>query len=536
MRAALGIFALAAVSLAAAAAATGRAAPPKTGYVVHFDFLKSAEEGRDLVRIAQRAGARVINLVPPAHVWENPAALGMLDAILDEIARRRLSLIFTRIDAAYPPDAQGRRYYYLYSRILTEPGLLPNGQATNGYFRTTAGLESYAAWMEEETRYYARRFGRLPNLLAINLGPFSEAFSSERSGFLEYMKETDLYEITQYTAPAARLFHGWLAARFGDVAGVNREYGSRFALIQDVPLPLDESDPRFGRPELAYYDFARSINDWFVERYERCRRIWHEASGRADVPFILQLNGGETEKIEKGRPALAAFDLPGWIARADALALSLYSNSGYPDLGNASIRATVRLSALARDLGKDVFVVETGCEEPNVVLDPEELRFLARVALDLEPRTFIYEFLKEKFDEPYPDNPGKLVTAAGRIRRPAFEALRGLFEELGRSRPQLEPAGLYARIDPEAARGNARAGTLNSALYDLAADFPIRFVPPEARAIVRPGVPVLALDGTVSPPNENLSRLLRDVPPSGSAERQEWRKAVLELLAHVAGR
>jgi len=29
---------------------------------------------------------------------------------------------------------------------------------------------------------------------------------------------------------------------------------------------------------------------------------------------------------------------------------------------------------------------------------------------------------------------------------------------------------------------------------------------------------------------------LRDIPPSGSTERQEWRKAVLELLAHVAGR
>ena len=158
MRAALGTLALAAVSLAATAAATDRAAPPKTGYVVHFDFLKNAGEGRDLVRIAQRAGARVINLVPPAHVWENPAALAMLDAILDEIARRRLSLIFTRIDAAYPPDARGRRYYYLYSRILTEPGLMPNGQETNAYFRTTAGLESYAAWMEEETRYYARRF------------------------------------------------------------------------------------------------------------------------------------------------------------------------------------------------------------------------------------------------------------------------------------------------------------------------------------------------------------------------------------------
>ena len=53
--------------------------------------------------------------------------------------------------------------------------------------------------MEEETRYYAEHFGSLPNLIGINLGPFSEPFSAERCGFLEYMDESRTYEITQYT-------------------------------------------------------------------------------------------------------------------------------------------------------------------------------------------------------------------------------------------------------------------------------------------------------------------------------------------------
>ena len=52
--------------------------PPKPGFVVHFDFISNAREGRDLVKIAARAGAKVINVVPPAHIWENRKALEML--------------------------------------------------------------------------------------------------------------------------------------------------------------------------------------------------------------------------------------------------------------------------------------------------------------------------------------------------------------------------------------------------------------------------------------------------------------------------
>lgn len=56
--------------------------PPKPGFVVHFDFISNAREGRELVKIAASAGAKVINVVPPAHIWENRQALEMLDEIL----------------------------------------------------------------------------------------------------------------------------------------------------------------------------------------------------------------------------------------------------------------------------------------------------------------------------------------------------------------------------------------------------------------------------------------------------------------------
>src|SRR5207245_1060274 len=124
-------------------------------FVVHFDFIRSVREARALVRVAAEQGAGVISIVPPAHVWENRTALAMLDAIVAEAGRLRLQIVFARIDAAYPPDAHGERENYLYGRILTEAGRLPDGEPTVAYFLTTAGRKGYVEWMLEETRYYA---------------------------------------------------------------------------------------------------------------------------------------------------------------------------------------------------------------------------------------------------------------------------------------------------------------------------------------------------------------------------------------------
>jgi hypothetical protein len=505
--------------------------PPKPGFVINFDFISNVREGRDLVRIAARAGARIINVVPPAHIWENKLAVQMLDGILEEISHHKLSLIFTRIDASYPPErGQAERFHYLYGKILTDLGVMPNGRKTAEYFRTTVGRKGYSEWMEEETRYYAKHYGGYANLLGINLGPFSEPFASERGGFLEYENETQRYEITQYTPEGRDWYHHWLNRQYGSIQSVNSEYGASFAAIEEVPLPLNETDRRFDKPELAYFDFARSLNDWLVENYQNCRRIWHEESGRSDVPFILQFSGTLPEKLVNGHPGHAAFDVPGWIAIADAVGLSLYTNSGYEDFGHASVQAMVNLAALARDLYKDVFVLEGGSEAPNVILDKGELQFYGAVARKLNPKTYIYEFIKDQYDTPYESNPGTLVTSKGKIRRPAFQALQKLFVELSADKTPPEPPAIYYISDSLAARGNPQIGFLNAALYDIASDAAVRWMPKGSESTMHPGVWILTSGGNVSPENAQLSQLMRNIPEVDAEGRETWRRAVLEAI------
>jgi len=228
--------------------------PPKPGYVLHFDFISDVRDALALLSIAERAGAKVINVVPPAHIWENKFALDLFGTILDEIGRRRLSLVISRIDASYPPDEGGKRYNYLYGRILSEPGRMPDGETTTEYFLATAGRDGYDEWMEEETRYYAEHYGGLTNLIGINLGPFSEPFTSQRGGFLEYTDSTRSYELTQYTPSALRLWHRWLTVHFKEVSSLNEAYGASFGAFDAVPMPLNENDARFGRPQVAYFD------------------------------------------------------------------------------------------------------------------------------------------------------------------------------------------------------------------------------------------------------------------------------------------
>ena len=273
----------------------------------------------------------------------------------------------------------------------------------------------------------------------------------------------------------------------------------------------------------------RALNDWFQERYERCRRIWHEVSGRTDVPFILQFNGFELGKLVNGRPSYTALDLPGWVARADAIGLSVYTNNGYSDYGHRSVKSTVNFLALAREMGKAVFVLESGTEAPNVILPPEEVEFFGTAALKLHPRTFIYEFFKETFDETYPSNPGKIVSAQGEIREDALNTLRGLFRRIESADVNLEEPALYAQFDPLASRNNSHAGDVSAALYDLASEVPIRWIPKGVNIREHPGVPTVLPDGSVSG-NESLARYLESIPRAETPERDRWREEAAYLL------
>lgn len=515
----------------ACAVASDAQAAPRPGFVVHFDCLRDEAEARALVQVAAAQGAGVISIVPPAHVWENPTALRMLNAIVADAGRLRLQIIFARIDAAYPPTVNGQRENYLYGKILSEPGRLPDGRATVEYFLTTAGRAGYTEWMEEETRYYAAHYGRLPNLIGFTVGPFVEPFASERGGFLQYDDRTDRYELTQYTPEARRLWARWLRAHFRTVEALNHAYGSAFPAIDRVPLPTNERDVRFSRPQAAYTDFVSALNSWFFRAYRRCRAIWHQASGRDSVPFILQFSGFEAEKLAMGRPGLAAFDLPAWIAGADAVGLSLYSNGGYPDRGHASIVATIRVLALARELGKDVFVLEAGYENPVALADPGELAFLAEAAAALAPRTWIYEFLKEKFNESSVGNPGKLVGADGALREGAAQAVRHAFARL-RDAPPEEPR-LRVEVDAAAIRTDRQVGLAANAMYGLAEVVAVRWTAPGVRPGDSRAAPLVHL-GQERRPVDPLAALLLAVPEPGTDKRDEWVRAVAARLA--AGR
>jgi hypothetical protein len=514
-----------------AAGPAARVAPPtRVGFVVHFDCLADEAEARAAVRVAAEQGARVVSIVPPAHVWENAKAVAMLEATVAEARRRVMQIVFMRIDASYPPDRRGHRENYLYGHILTEPGRLSDGRPSADFFLTTAGRAGYAEWMEEETRYYASHYGSLPNLIGIGVGPFVEPFASERGAFLQWDPQTERYELAQYTPEAAELWHEWLRAHYADVAGVNREYETAFGSIADVPMPATDEDARFARAGEAYFDFARTFNDWFLARYESCQRLWHEAGGRPEVPFILQFSGLEAEKIANGRPGLAAFDLPQWIARADAVGLSLYANGGYEDHGHASIVAMVRLAALARAMGKDTFVLESGYEAPNVLADRRELAFLAEVSRPLSPRTWIYEFLKDKFDEQYASNPGKILGATGRVRTSAAKAVREAFRRAttpgGAERPALRVA-----VDARATRTNRRLAWLANGLFDLASALPLLWVAGDAA--VESEAPLIRVDESLQP-TDPLRAALLSVPEPDFDSRAAWRERVAAALGVVA--
>lgn len=517
---------LLALALAASASASA-ATPVRVGFVIHFDCIENKAEARQAVANAAENGAEVVSIVPPAHVWENATAVEMLDTVVSEATRRGLQIIFARIDAAFPRDRHGVRENYLYAQILIDPGRLPDGRRSADFFLTTAGRPGYGEWMEEETRYYARHYGGLPNLIGISVGPFVEPFASERGGFLQYVDRTQHYELTQYTPETNRLWHEWLAEHVGDIAAVNGEYDSRFASADAVPLPRSDEDHRFGRPQRAYFDLVRTLNDWFLSAYERCRRAWHEESGRADVPYILQFSALEGEKIAKGRRGLAAFDLPHWIDAADAVGLSLYSNGGYADRGHSGIEAMVRFAGLARREGKDAFVLESGYEAPNVLADAGELQFLARAPRALSPRTFIYEFLRDKFDEQYRANPGKLFRADGRARPAAVRAVREAFVAARQGEAPPPAPALRVIVNAAATRDDRRLALLANALFDLATVVDVQWTTNDKQDGEGP---LVRLDASLQP-TDALRTALLAVPEPGD-KRVGWCREVARLLAH----
>ncbi len=473
------LLAVACVSIADAAPP-----PPRVGFTLHWDFFSSAAEAEQLVAFALDNGAEILNVVPPPHIWEDPESLGILRRIFALTAQRGVGVVLNRIDGSSLPGPDGKRFSWLYGRVLTERGRLPSGQPTPEFFLATVGRTDYERWLREETAYYAESFSGEPNLLAFSVGLFNEPFVSQRGSLLCFDPTTDSYEIAQYTPYAAAVWHRYLVEKFYDVPSVNRRYRASFAALGDVPMPRSEGDRAFGDAGAAYFDFVSAINAWVVARLEECRSLWH-ARSRRPVPFVLQFSGYVPEKFEKGRPAFVALDIFDWMQRADALGLSAYTNCEYPDWGHASLTAMVSFLRLGRVLGKPVFVLECGAECDGAVLDHRELRFLTTAAGSLAPASLIYEFLKMSYAERFSTSAGKLLghdfTARPAALAAVREALAAGKQSAGRQKT------VFVLDDLVGLPGNAPLLATRKELTRVAMRQPLTFVPEQALAGLPPG-------------------------------------------------
>lgn len=94
--------------------------PSLYGYTINFNTLRSIADVKKSVAIALSAGAGVVNIVPPAHIWSNPTCVQMLETLFAETKAKNITVILSRVDANYPNGTN-----YLYSQILSQPGRLP---------------------------------------------------------------------------------------------------------------------------------------------------------------------------------------------------------------------------------------------------------------------------------------------------------------------------------------------------------------------------------------------------------------------------
>jgi hypothetical protein len=457
---------------------------PLVGFTYHWDFFSSPAEAERLLAFAFAHGAQVLNVVPPPHVWEHPEDLELLRRVFVLTQEHGVAVVLNRIDGSALAGATAERGNWLFENVLTEPGMLPSGAKTPGFFFATVGNEALVEWEREETAFYAEHFSSQPNLLAFSVGGFNEPFVSQRGSLLCWDESTESYELAQYTPRGRAVWRRFLEHKFSSTAAMNAAYGARFASLAEVPMPRSERDTAFPRPGPAYWDLVSAVNEWFVASLEDCQRIWHARRKRA-VPFVLQLNGGVVEKLEKGRPAFAALDIPDWLHRADAMGLSLYLNCGYPDWGRASAAATISLLRLGTIEGKPELVLEGGNECDGATLEPDRLSCFGSAAAPLAPRTVIYEFLKEGYADSFSTATGKLL---GSDWTPRLEACRTVESAFAAARvPVRSEAPLLVLDDVGALAENVDLQLERRQLVRLGLRRPVVFVPLGDVALLPPG-------------------------------------------------
>ncbi|MDI6782655.1 MAG: beta-galactosidase [bacterium] len=438
----------------------------RSGYTIHFNTLHSVEDAKKSIASAQSAGAKIVNIVPPAHIWVQPNCVEMLDSLFAESKEKNIEIIITRIDANYPEGTN-----YLYGKVLT-----PVDKTLPSRVYPTVANPAYEEWLQQETEYYTTHYGAHPNLAGFSIGGFTDLFDSPRASVLVWNAQTKRYELGQYTDSMKKYWQQWLITKFEHIERINEEYHTKFGNLDEIPLPNSESDKRFGLPHRAYFDFVSVINTWWWNQYNYNRKIWQKSS---KAPFILQLNGTLIDKLKHGRPGYAAFNLPAWLSNADAIGLSLYTDAELADTGFGSLFGLTNLTQWAKDLGKPIFVLESGIDKPKAGFDLYQLRYISQVAIPLNPKSYIYEhFQYTKKVQTVPS--GFIYTADRKQNLPNSVSIQRAYQQTNQilvaHRGEAVSPYLYVITMPKLVRDDPLAAKFYMMLYALSTFVPIRSV------------------------------------------------------------
>lgn len=438
----------------------------RIGYTIHFNTIKSVLDAKKSIINAQTARAGIVNIVPPAHIWSQSSCVEMLDTLFAEANARNIKIILTRIDANYP---NGKNY--LYGQVLAP--MVVSGAVK--VYPTVANL-AYESWMQQETEYYATHYGQHPNLIGFCIGGFAELFDSPRAGVIVWSDKTKRYEIGQYTDLMKQYWQQWLANQFGSIDRINREYKVNFTSAEEIPMPNSESDKRFGLPHRAYFDFVTAINSWWWKQYNTNRKLWQKSS---KTPFILQLNGTLIDRFINGHPGFAAFNLPAWLNNVDAIGVSLYTDSKLADFSFGSLYGTANIVQWAKELGKPIFILESGINSSKAGFDLFQLRYLSQIAVPLNPNAYIYEHFR--YNRPAKNVPaGYLYAVDWKQNMPNSGSIQRAYRQtnlmLTENRSESIAPYLYVITMPKLVRDDAVAARFHMMLYNLSTFVPIRMV------------------------------------------------------------
>lgn len=367
---------------------------------------------------------------------------------------------------------------------------------------STIGNDSYAQWMKEETEYYAKEYGNEPNLIGFNVGLFSDPFLSRLGGLLVLDKKNNRYEITQKSAVTRNYWQTWLIQKLGTIERINQEYKTTFASVTEIPLPVSEEDKQFGLPNRAYVDFVSSINDWILTQYQNDLAKWHEYS---TIPFIFQIDGRTADALAKGHGAYTALDIPKWFSVADAVGISLYADCEQDDLGLGALQGTLNMCAFATELGKPLFVLESGAVGPQGEPPKYMSNLLFHIALPYQPVTYIYEYFQETHPAMIHD-PRYMLTVQGKPLDPSYSLVKKSFSVMPKLNAQRLIPYIYIVSSPRTIRDDVLAGRFYAMTKSAASYVPIRWVDYDDMAFIPQKSFVLLAPSWTTPLSDDFQR------------------------------